>query len=163
MNRFGLINEEVYTEHLDNGLNVIIIPKKGFLKKYAIYSTHFGSINDKFIIPGEKEVTEVPDGVAHFLEHKLFEQQDGINALDKMSRLGASANAYTTFNHTSYLFECTDKFDECFDLLLDFVQNPYLTNENVEKEKGPGIGSWTSSSRETMRVASVIYFFEFSL
>jgi predicted Zn-dependent peptidase len=136
MNRFGLINEEVYTEHLDNGLNVIIIPKKGFIKKYAIYSTHFGSINDKFIIPGEKEVTEVPDGVAHFLEHKLFEQQDGINALDKMSRLGASANAYTTFNHTSYLFECTDKFDECFDLLLDFVQNPYLTNENVEKEKG---------------------------
>jgi predicted Zn-dependent peptidase len=136
MNRYNLINENIYTEHLDNGLDIIIIPKKGFIKKYAIYATHFGSINDKFIIPGEKEITEVPDGVAHFLEHKLFEQKDGVNALDKMSRLGANANAYTTFNHTSYLFECTDKFDECFDVLLDFVQNPYLTNENVEKEKG---------------------------
>lgn len=136
MNRFDLVNEEVYTEHIENGLDIIIIPKKDFIKKYAIYATHFGSINDKFIIPGEKEITEVPDGVAHFLEHKLFEQEDGINALDKLSRLGANANAYTTFNHTSYLFECTDKFNECFDILLEFVQNPYLTPENVEKEKG---------------------------
>jgi predicted Zn-dependent peptidase len=136
MNRYSKLNEDVYLDHLENGLNVIVIPKKGFIKKYAIYATHFGSIDDQFIIPGETEVTKVPDGVAHFLEHKLFEQQDGINALDKISRLGGSANAYTTFNHTSYLFECTDKFDECFEVLLNFVQNPYLTKENVEKEKG---------------------------
>lgn len=130
------LNEKVYFEHLDNGLDVIIIPKKGATDYYAMYATHFGSLNYKFKAPGDTEITTVPDGVAHFLEHKLFEEEDGVNALDKLSKIGANANAYTTFNHTAYLFSCNEKFDEAFDMLLKFVQNPYLTEENVQKEKG---------------------------
>lgn len=130
------LNEKVYMEHLENGLDVIIVPKKGATNYYAMYATHFGSLNDKFKAPGEENITIVPDGVAHFLEHKLFEEEDGINALDKLSKIGANANAYTTFNHTAYLFSCNDRFDEAFDILLKFVQSPYLTEENVEKEKG---------------------------
>ena len=130
------LHEKVYFEHLENGLDVIIVPKKGATNYYATYATHFGSLNYKFKAPGENEVTTVPDGVAHFLEHKLFEEEDGINALDKLSKIGANANAYTTFNHTAYLFSCNSRFDEAFDILLKFVQSPYLTNENVEKEKG---------------------------
>ena len=130
------LNEKVYFEHLENGLDVIIVPKKGATNYYATYATHFGSLNYKFKAPGESEVTVVPDGVAHFLEHKLFEEEDGINALDKLSKIGANANAYTTFNHTAYLFSCNSRFDEAFDILLKFVQSPYLTDENVEKEKG---------------------------
>lgn len=130
------IKEKVIIEHLNNGLDVILIPKKNAVRTYAMYATHFGSLNYKFKVPGEAEITQVPDGVAHFLEHKLFEEEDGVNALDKLSKLGANANAYTSFNHTAYLFSCTEKFDEAFDALLKFVQNPYLTDENVEKEKG---------------------------
>ena len=130
------LNEKVFYEHLDNGLDVIIIPKKGSTNYYATFATHFGSLNYKFKAPGEENVTTVPDGVAHFLEHKLFEEEDGINALDKLSKIGANANAYTTFNHTAYLFSCNSRFDEAFDILLSFVQHPYLTDENVEKEKG---------------------------
>lgn len=129
-------NEKMYYEHLDNGLDVIIVPKKDATNYYATYATHFGSLNFKFKAPGEDKVTVVPDGVAHFLEHKLFEESDGINALDKLSKIGANANAYTSFNHTAYLFSCNSRFDEAFDILLNFVQNPYLTEENVEKEKG---------------------------
>ena len=130
------LNEEVHFEHLENGLDVILIPKKGATNYYATYATHFGSLNYKFKAPGDTEITTVPDGVAHFLEHKLFEEEDGINALDKLSKIGANANAYTSFNHTAYLFSCNSKFDEAFDILLKFVQSPYLTDENVEKEKG---------------------------
>lgn len=130
------LNEKVYFEHLDNGLDVILYPKKGATNYYAMYATHFGSLNYKFKAPGDEEITVVPDGVAHFLEHKLFEEEDGVNALDKLSKIGANANAYTTFNHTAYLFSCNDRFDEAFDILLKFVQSPYLTDENVEKEKG---------------------------
>ena len=130
------LNEKVYIEHLENGLDVILIPKKGATNFYATYATHFGSLNYKFKAPGEDEVTTVPDGVAHFLEHKLFEEEDGVNALDKLSKIGANANAYTSFNHTAYLFSCNSRFDEAFDILLKFVQSPYLTEQNVEKEKG---------------------------
>ena len=130
------LNEKVYFEHLENGLDVILVPKKGATNYYAMYATHFGSLNYKFKAPGDNDITTVPDGVAHFLEHKLFEEEDGINALDKLSKIGANANAYTTFNHTAYLFSCNDRFDEAFDILLSFVQKPYLTDENVEKEKG---------------------------
>ena len=115
------LNEKIYFEHLDNGLDVILYPKKGATNYYAMYATHFGSLNYKFKAPGDSEITVVPDGVAHFLEHKLFEEEDGINALDKLSKIGANANAYTTFNHTAYLFSCNDRFDEAFDILLQFV------------------------------------------
>ena len=78
------VKQTVYKEKLENGLTVMIIPKKGVQKKYIIWGTHYGSNDNKFIVPGENEITEVPKGVAHFLEHKLFEQENGVNSLDKL-------------------------------------------------------------------------------
>ncbi len=130
------IKEKLYTKKLKNGLTVMIMPKKGIQKKYIIWGTHYGSNDSKFIAPGEEEITEVPKGVAHFLEHKMFEQENGRNSLDVLSALGVNANAYTTNNHTAYLYECTDKFYEALDEFMDYVQHPYFTDENVEKEKG---------------------------
>lgn len=129
------INEKMHVYEHESGLKAFVIPKKGYYKKYATFATHYGSINSEFVTPGEIDITKVPDGIAHFLEHKLFEQKDG-SVMDKFSELGSSPNAYTSFNQTVYLFSCTDKFDENFQLLLKFVQNPYLTEESVEKEKG---------------------------
>ncbi|MCI9001149.1 MAG: insulinase family protein [Clostridia bacterium] len=130
------IKEKLYTEKLENGMTVMIIPKKDTQKKYVIWGTHYGSNDSKFVIPGSKEAIEVPKGVAHFLEHKMFEQENGKNSLDVLTALGVEANAYTTNDHTAYLFECTDKFYEALDELMDYVQHPYFTDENVEKEKG---------------------------
>ena len=130
------LKETLYKEKLQNGLTVRIIPKKGIQKKYIIWGTHYGSNDNKFIVPGETEITEVPKGVAHFLEHKMFEQENGVNSLDKLTSIGVSANAYTTNDHTAYLYECTDNFYEALDEFMDYVQHPYFTDENVEKEKG---------------------------
>lgn len=130
------IKEVAYIEKIDSGLTVIIIPKKNTLKKYAIMGTNFGSIDNRFIMPKTGEEVFIPDGVAHYLEHKMFEQENGVNSLDKMMALGLDANAYTTNDHTAYLFECTDNFYEGLDELMDYVQNPYFTDENVEKERG---------------------------
>ena len=130
------IKEKLYIEKLQNGLTVMIIPKKDVRKKYVIWGTNYGSNDYKFVVPGENNETEVPKGVAHFLEHKLFEQENGVNSLDALTALGVNANAYTTNDHTAYLFECTDNFYEALDELMDYVQHPYFTDENVEKEKG---------------------------
>lgn len=130
------IKEKVYIEKLENGLTIMIIPKSGIQKKYAIWGTNYGSVDNKFIVPGETDVTSVPDGVAHFLEHKMFEQENGTNSLDTLTKLGVNANAYTTTNHTAYLFECTENFYEALDELMDYLQHPYFTDEKVEKEKG---------------------------
>ena len=130
------VKEKAYIEKLENGLTIIVIPKKDIQKKYVIFGTKFGSIDNTFVVPGEKETTTIPDGVAHFLEHKLFEQENGTNSLDVLSALGVEANAYTTNDHTAYLFEATDHFYEALDELMNYVQNPYFTDQNVEKEKG---------------------------
>lgn len=130
------IKEKVYIEKLENGLTVMLIPKDTTNKKYVIWGTHFGSVDNHFIMPNTKEEVYVPDGVAHFLEHKMFEQENGKNSLDTLMALGVDANAYTTNNHTAYLFETTDHFMEALDELMDYVQHPYFTDENVEKEKG---------------------------
>ena len=130
------VKEKVYIEKLENGLTVMIMPKANIQKKYMIWATNFGSIDNKFIAPNDNEETSIPDGVAHFLEHKMFEQPNGTNSLDTLTALGVNANAYTTTDHTSYLFECTDNFYPAMDELMDYVQNPYFTDENVEKEKG---------------------------
>ena len=130
------IKEKAYVEKLENGMQVIIIPKQHTKKKYVIWGTHFGSIDNHFIMPKTGEEVYIPDGVAHFLEHKMFEQPDGTNSLDTLMALGIDANAYTTNDHTAYLFECTDHFEEGLDELMDYVQHPYFTDENVEKEKG---------------------------
>ncbi len=131
-----ILKENVHMCEYDNGLKAFVIPKHGYTKKYATYATHYGSIDNTFIVPGEKQPTRVPDGIAHFLEHKLFETEDDLPVLEKFSTLGASANAYTSFDHTAYLFSCTENFDQSFKLLMDFVQSPYLTDQSVEKEKG---------------------------
>lgn len=130
------IKEKAYVETLENGLKIIIVPKKNTNKKYIIWGVHFGSIDNHFIMPSTGEEVYIPDGVAHFLEHKMFEQQNGTNSLDTLMALGLDANAYTTNDHTAYLFECTDNFYEGLDELMDYLQNPYFTDENVEKEKG---------------------------
>ncbi len=130
------IKEKAYIEELENGLKVIIIPKKNTKKKYVIWGTHFGSIDNHFIMPKTGEEVYIPDGVAHFLEHKMFEQPNGTNSLDTLMALGIDANAYTTNDHTAYLFECTNHFEEGLNELMDYVQHPYFTEENVEKEKG---------------------------
>ncbi len=130
------LGETLYSGIHKTGLRVYVMPKKGFSKTYAIYGTKFGSINNCFVpLGGDKEIT-VPDGVAHFLEHKMFEMPDGSNAFDLFSKYGANANAFTSFTNTSYLFSCTSHFKECFAHLLDYVQKPYFTKENIEKEQG---------------------------
>ena len=101
-----------------------------------MFGTRFGSIDNQFVVPNTGRQVKIPDGVAHFLEHKMFEQENGKNSLDVLMALGIDANAYTTTDHTTYLFECTDHFYEGLDELMDYVQHPYFTEENVEKEKG---------------------------
>lgn len=132
----NIIKEELYFETLENGLKVYFMPKKGFVKKYAILATDFGSNDLEFVPKGECDRIRVNEGIAHFLEHKMFEQPDGGNAFDLFSKYGASANAFTNFNMTAYLFSATENFNECLTHLIDYVQTPYYTEENVEKEKG---------------------------
>lgn len=129
------LGETIYEYEHGSGLKVFYVKKPGYNKKTAMFGTNYGSMDNVFKVPGREGEIVVPDGIAHFLEHKLFEQEDG-NMLDKFSRLGASPNAFTSFNQTVYYFSCTDLFGENFRMLLDYVQKPWLTDENVEKEKG---------------------------
>lgn len=130
------IKEKLYIEKLENGLTVMIIPKPNTKKKYITWGVNFGSIDNYFIDPKTKQEVKIPDGVAHFLEHKMFEQKNGTNSLDVLSSIGVDANAYTTNDYTTYLYECNTNFYEALDEFMDYVQNPYYTDENVEKEKG---------------------------
>ncbi len=133
---YEALGQEVVSTTLPNGLKVVLLRKPGYQRKYLTFSTHYGGMDSVFIRPGESQPTHVPDGIAHFLEHKLFEEPDGTNVLDKYSRMGASPNAYTGQNYTVYLCSLVEQFDEGFDLLLDYVQNPHFTDENVHKEQG---------------------------
>lgn len=126
--------EYFYMKH-PSGLGIYVYPKKGYSSSYAILGTNFGSINNKFKIKGQKSFTVVPNGIAHYLEHKLFASPQG-DAFELFSKTGASANAYTSFEKTAYLFSCTNNFEKSLSILLDFVQSPYFTPENVEKERG---------------------------
>lgn len=128
------IEETLYHGVSEAGLNVYVLPKKGFSKKYAVYSVNFGSCDISYTVDG-KEITD-PLGIAHFLEHKLFEMPDGRNAFDLFANTGASANAFTSNNMTAYLFSASEGFDESLDILLNYVNEPYFTDENVEKEQG---------------------------
>ena len=128
------VDEVMHVHEHKSGLKTFVIPKKGYSKKYATFATHYGSINNEFSLGEGEGVIRVPDGIAHFLEHKLFEQEDG-SVMDKFSKLGSNPNAYTGFAQTVYLFSCTDRFKDNFELLLTFVQNPHITEESVEKEK----------------------------
>jgi len=129
------LGEKVYYEKLDNGLQVYLMPKAGFNKTYATFTTKYGSIDNHFVPLHRAEPTLVPDGIAHFLEHKLFEKED-YDVFNKFSEAGASSNAFTSFSRTCYLFSTTSDVETNLNTLLDFVQFPYFTEETVEKEKG---------------------------
>ncbi|EOS7743387.1 insulinase family protein [Enterococcus hirae] len=132
---YDQINETLYHEVLPNGLTVYLLPKNDYHKTYGLFSTNYGSIDNEFISYGSDKKIKVPDGIAHFLEHKLFEKEDG-DVFQLFGQQGASANAFTSFTKTSYLFSTTDQVEKNLTTLLDFVQAPYFTEETVNKEKG---------------------------
>ena len=129
------LRERYYHIEHKSGLNIYVIPKK-MSTSYALFATRYGGRDNCFRLEGEAEYTRVPDGIAHFLEHKLFESEDGTDTFERFARLGANANAYTTTDMTAYEFSCTENFDECLSVLLDFVTHPHFTDENVQKEQG---------------------------
>lgn len=133
---YKTIRECKYEKVLDNGLKVVIIPKKGFIKYFASFSTSFGALNKEYISINTNMKAIIPNGVAHFLEHKMFEMSDGTDATAYFSDLGVDSNAFTDYNQTSYIISGTSNLEEAVSYLLDFVQSPYFTKENVEKEKG---------------------------
>lgn len=129
----GRLGETVYFGIHPTGLPIYVCPKEGFTSTYAVIGTCYGSVDTDFTVDGEN--LHVPAGIAHYLEHKLFENED-CDAFEKYAKTGASANAYTSFGQTAYLFSCTENAERSLEILLDFVQNPYFTPENVEKERG---------------------------
>lgn len=132
---FKQLDETLYYEKLENGLDVYILPKKGFSKTFVTFTTKYGSVDRTFVPLGESQSITVPDGIAHFLEHKMFEKEDG-DVFQKFSEYGASANAFTSFTRTAYLFSSTDNIYKSTETLLNFVQEPYFTEATVNKEKG---------------------------
>ncbi len=128
--------EKLYSAKHESGLGIYIIPKPEYSGTYAIFGTRYGSVDSEFVVPGESEPITVPDGIAHYLEHKMFDQPDGSNVFDKFSEYGGNANAFTSFNITAYLVSSTANFEENLSTLLDYVQSPYYTDETVEKEQG---------------------------
>ena len=128
--------EVLYSAKHESGLGVYIIPKPEYSGTYAIFGTRYGSVDSEFVVPGESESITVPDGIAHYLEHKMFDQPDGSNVFDRFSKYGGNANAFTSFNITAYLVSSTANFEENLEALLDYVQSPYYTDETVAKEQG---------------------------
>lgn len=130
---YPLVEEELYTAILPNGLPVYVVRKPGFAEKYAYLAVNYGSMDMTFDLNGRKMTT--PAGVAHYLEHKMFDLPD-LDVMQVYSGLGASPNAFTTYDMTAYYFRCTERFDRCLELLLRFVSTPYFTEESVERERG---------------------------
>lgn len=129
------IAETLYTEKLDNGLTVFLLPKPEMAKTYGIFTTNYGSIDQTFVPIGQSEKITVPEGIAHFLEHKLFEKEDH-DVFADFGKQGASANAFTSFTKTAYLFSATNHIEKNVETLINFVQDPYFSEQSVEKEKG---------------------------
>jgi len=129
------LGENTFSTTLSNGLKIYICKKKDFSKKIGMFGTKYGSVINDFIDITTGQRTKVPDGIAHFLEHKLFEKE-GANALDLFSKMGVSSNAYTSFDQTVYFFETSEKFDESIAMLVKLIKEPYFTDENVAKEQG---------------------------
>lgn len=129
------INETLFYDKHDTGLDIYVFPKRGYSHLYGVFAVHYGSNDSEFIPAGEDKSIIVPDGIAHFLEHKMFDKKDG-NVFDDYATLGSSPNAYTNFTTTAYLFSSTGNVKENIKLLFESVQNPYFTDESIEKEKG---------------------------
>jgi predicted Zn-dependent peptidase len=139
MNKQVLTDEKLKTTYIQcrhpSGLTILLYPMEGFSTAYALFGTNYGSVDVSFRKKGEDAFTDVPAGIAHYLEHKLFESEDG-DAFKLFASTGADANAYTSFDRTCYLFSCTSNFSESLQALLTFVQHPYFTEETVRKEQG---------------------------
>lgn len=129
------LDESTFSTKLDDGLEIYICKKKNYNKKIGMFGTKYGSVVNDFIDITTGKRTKVPDGIAHFLEHKLFEKE-GANALDLFSKIGVSSNAYTSFDQTVYYFETSEKFEESIAMLVKLIKEPYFTDENVKKEQG---------------------------
>lgn len=128
-----MTGEQVQKLEHPSGLTILLYPKKGFRSSYAMFATRYGSVDTAFVKDGRH--IEVPAGIAHYLEHKLFENED-CDAFARYAQTGANANAFTSFDETAYLFSCSDHFEESLEILLDFVQKPYFTEQTVQKEQG---------------------------
>ena len=128
------LGEGLYKERLSNGLTVMVVPRPGFSKKLAYFVTDFGAIHREFNLEGEK--ITVPAGIAHFLEHKMFDLPDGRDVTAELAALGAGTNAFTSYDMTAYYISCTDNFEQALKLLIEFVSTPYFTEESVQKEMG---------------------------
>ncbi len=136
MNRLDYpeLDETLYRQTLSNGLTIAVVPRKGFTKKLAYFVTDYGSIHTDFVFEGKTH--HAPAGVAHYLEHKMFDMPGGRDVSAEFAALGAMTNAFTSYDMTAYYFSCTDHFAQCLKLLLEFVSTPYFTEESVEKERG---------------------------
>ena len=131
---YARLGETLYSSTLPNGLALHILPKPGFRSFYAVFAANYGGAHRRFVLDGE--TLDTPAGVAHYLEHKMFDLPDGDNALNLLSANGADPNAFTSSGITCYYFQCTDRFEENLKLLLHFVSTPYFTAETVQKERG---------------------------
>lgn len=129
------LRERLHEIDHSSGLKIFVMPKANYKSTYAVFGTKYGSIDTCFKRSDQKEYTRVPEGIAHFLEHKLFESEE-LDAFTRYAETGASANAFTSFDKTCYLFQCSDRFADSLKILLDFVTHPYFTKETVEKEQG---------------------------
>ena len=130
---YPALDEMLYRATLPNGLKVLVVPKPGFTKKLAYFVTDFGAVHTDFALNGKNQT--VPAGVAHYLEHKLFDLPDR-DVSAEFAAMGAMVNAFTSYDLTAYYFSCTENFEDCLHLLLEFVSTPYFTEESVEKERG---------------------------
>ncbi len=128
------IGETLYTETLENGLGICVLARPGFRKSCAFFAARYGGADRRFTLDGT--VRDTPAGIAHYLEHKMFDMPDGSNVMQAFSAAGASPNAFTSFDMTAYHFTCTERFSDNLRLLLRYVSTPYFTPESVQKEQG---------------------------
>ncbi len=134
LHEYPRLDERVYRETLSNGLTLMVVPKPGFSRKIAYFFTDYGAIHTNFAFEGKEY--RAPDGIAHFLEHKLFDMPGDRDVTAELASLGANVNAFTSYDMTAYYFSCTENFAECLKILVEFVSTPYFTQESVEKELG---------------------------
>ena len=158
--QYPRLGEELYHSVLPNGLTVLVVPKPGFTRKLAYFATDFGGVHNHFTLDGRE--VHAPDGVAHFLEHKMFDMPGGRDVTAEFAALGAVPNAFTSHDMTAYYFSCTERFQECLDLLLEYVSIPYFTGETVQKEQGIigqeiGMDADTPESRVFQNLMNLMY------
>lgn len=130
-----LLGECYYEIDHASGLKILVMEKPDYTGAFAMFGARYGSVDTCFRLKGAEKYTKVPEGIAHYLEHKLFESEE-LDAFERFAKTGASANAFTSFDQTCYLFQCSDRFEENLEILLDFVKSPYFTEQTVQKEQG---------------------------